>query len=198
MCKLAGVCLVMGGSLLFGINNAVKIRKRRDDLRTLERIVMYLESEIRYRHSVMSEAFGSAAQKTDKPFSDWLLELEIMLKDNINNSDAYPYYEDEAYDEMNFSCDTDYKSCDFYRIWCESLVRLQDDTFLNDSDMEELKSLGQTLGYMDIEAHRAGIELFLLNIHNRINDINCGLKDRIRISVVAGAVFGILVVMVLV
>ena len=165
--------MVLGGSVFCGINYAIRLRKRRDNLKALERIVMYLESEIRYRHSVMSEAFVNAAKKADKPFSDWLYYLGLRLKDEYNGSD-------------------------FYKIWCDSLNMLQDDTFLSKEDIEELMSLGQTLGYLDIEAHRAGIELEIDNIHNRINDINEGLKDRMRVSVVAGAVFGILVVMILV
>ena len=171
MCKLAGICLVMGGSLLYGINHAVKLKKRRDNLKSLERILMYIESEIRYRHSIIWEAFYNASIKADKPFSKWL----GFLGDTLSNCDK-----------------------DFYDVWCDSLFLLMDETFLTKEDIEELKNLGQTLGYLDIKAHEEGIRLELDNIHEKISDYNEGLKDRMRISVIAGAVFGILIVVILV
>lgn len=196
MCKLAGIILVLGGSLLYGISRAIRLKKRRDNLKAIERIVMYLESEIRYRHSLMSEAFFNAAGKTDKPFSDWLSYLAGRLKDNYNSKYDYTGF---AYSDFEpFNLDEDYNNFDFFNIWCESLIMLKDNSFLSNEDIEELKALGQTLGYLDIEAHKAGIGLEINNLHDRISCVSDGLKERMRVSVIAGAVFGILVVVVLV
>lgn len=196
MCKLAGTALVLGGSLLYGICRAIRLKKRRDNLKAIERIVMYLESEIRYRHSLMSEAFFNAAGKTDKPFSDWLSYLADRLKDNHNN--YYDYTGLDYGDTKSFSLDEDYNNFDFFNIWCESLILLKNNSYLLNEDIEELKALGQTLGYLDIEAHKVGMGLEINNLHDRITCISDGLKDRMRVSVIAGAVFGILVVVVLV
>ena len=54
------------------------------------------------------------------------------------------------------------------------------------------------MGYLDIEAHKMGLKLEIDNIHDKINDFNSDLKDKMRISVISGAVIGILVVIVLV
>ncbi len=167
--------MVLIGSPAFGISYAVRLKKRKDNLKSIERILMYLESEIRYRHSLIYEAFNNAAVKADKPFSMWLLNLGESL---------YLY-------------DTPDKDS-FYEIWCDSLEMLRYGTCLTNEDIEELAAVGQTLGYLDIEAHKAGLALEIDHFHEKIFEYNQTLTGRMRVSVMAGAVFGILVVIVLV
>lgn len=164
--------MVMGGSLFFGVSFAIRMYKRRDNLKALERILIYLESEIRYRHSIISEAVLNAAAKTDEPFKAWLSYLGEKLNENENAG--------------------------FLDIWTDSLSMLLSGTCLLEDDIEELVHIGQTLGYLDIEAHKIGLRLEIDNFHEKINEYNAGLKDKMKVSVISCAVIGILVVIVLV
>lgn len=86
----------------------------------------------------------------------------------------------------------------FSEIWDSSLIYLKDNSFLHNEDIDNLKTLGQTLGYLDIASQEMGIKLFLENLHNKINEISSTLNDKIRISIIAGMVGGIFIVVLLV
>lgn len=167
--------MVLSGSAYFGIVQAAGLKKRKSSLKSIERILMYLESEIRYKHSLISEALINASKKADKPFNNWLFFLSERVTSDI-------------------AVETD----GFYEIWVSSLEMLRQDTCLSNEDIEELATVGQTLGYLDIEAHRAGLELEMKSLHEKICEYNEALTGKMRISVIAGALFGILVVIVLI
>ena len=79
--------MILTGTLLYGISHAIRMYKRREHLKALERILVCLESEIRYRHSVIGEAFLNVAEKTEKPFRTWLYYLGERLNSNSMNQD---------------------------------------------------------------------------------------------------------------
>lgn len=188
--------MVVGGSLILGISYALKMYKRRENLKAFERILIYIESEIRYRHSILSVALLNAANKSDEPFKSWLLYLVKRLNDNKDKSNI-----DYDYNTLNdFSIDDgdDRDESSFSDIWMDSLAFLTSSSCFSKEDLEDISHIGQTLGYLDIEAHKMGLKLEIDNIHDKINDFNSDLKDKMRISVISGAVIGILVVIVLV
>ena len=187
--------MVIGGSLFFGINYALKIYKRRENLKSLERILIYLESEIRYSHSIISEAFLNAAKKSDEPFKTWLFYLGKRLNDTAFDD----IKKDNDFKFLNSVSDS-YRQVEnnFFDIWKDSLIFLSFSTCLLDEDLEELANIGQTLGYLDIEAHKMGLRLEIDNFHKKIIDYNSDLKEKMKVSVISGAVIGILVVIVLV
>ncbi|MBQ8924422.1 MAG: stage III sporulation protein AB [Lachnospiraceae bacterium] len=171
ICKLAGALFVISGGGIAGFSYAYKLRKRLDNLRELERIVIHIENDIRYRHSIISEAFRGVSVRCRKPFSDWLM----FLSERLDDADSQ-----------------------FSEIWDSSLIYLKDNSFLHNEDIDNLKTLGQTLGYLDIASQEMGIKLFLENLHNKINEISSTLNDKIRISIIAGMVGGIFIVVLLV
>ncbi len=167
--------MVLSGFSYFGIINALRLKKRKNNLRAVEKILIYLESEIRYKHSLISEALINASRKADKPFDNWLFYLGKRVdSDTVVETDG------------------------FYEIWISSLEMLRQDTCLSNEDIEELATVGQTLGYLDIEAHRAGLELELKSLHEKICEYSETLAGKMRISVIAGALLGIMIVIVLV
>ena len=218
--------MILTGTLLYGISHAIRMYKRREHLKALERILVCLESEIRYRHSVMGEAFLNVAEKTEKPFRTWLyylgerLNSNSMNQDNIyrnrlnevdiynNNLNEVDIYNNNlnkvgiysnGYNK-SFSDVAEDEVCyneSFFSIWTDSLFLLSSGTCLTKEDLEELCAIGQTLGYLDIEAHKMGLRLEIDSFHKKISDYSEGLKDKIKVSVVTGAVVGILVVIVL-
>ncbi|MBO6115394.1 MAG: stage III sporulation protein AB [Lachnospiraceae bacterium] len=216
--------MILAGTLLYGINHAIRMYRRRENLKALERILVCLESEIRYRHSVIGEAFLNVAKKADKQFTNWLYYLgerlnsksineddkhsnSVNIIDMYSNGNSHSINKVDMYSNGNSHSisesisfvkkdDTGYNA-DFFSIWTDSLFLLSSGTCLTKEDLEELCAIGQTLGYLDIEAHKMGLRLEIDSFHKKISDYSEGLKDKIKVSVVTGAVVGILVVIVL-
>lgn len=137
-------------------------------------------------------AFKSASARCHKPFSDWLVFLSERLDDAGRLIDDNERFRDFI------DCDFDDNTYEFCEIWNSSLIYLKDNSFLHEEDIDYLKTLGQTLGYLDITAQEIGIKLFLENLHAKINEISANLTDKIRISIIAGMVSGIFIVVLLV
>ncbi|MBQ8924456.1 MAG: stage III sporulation protein AB [Lachnospiraceae bacterium] len=198
MCKLAGAFLVITGAGIAGTSYAYRLKKRLDNLKELEHIVINIENDIRYRHSIISSAFKNVSTKCHKPFSHWLMFISKRLD--------YADDPNEANEQLinDFDCDDEFfngffhNTYEFSEIWDKSLIYLKDNSFLKNEDIDDLKTLGQTLGYLDITSQKMGISLFLDNLHSKINEINSTLNDKIRISIIAGMVSGIFIVILLI
>ena len=192
-CKLIGITFVIFGSISFGINHAYKLKKRLDNLKEIERIIIYIENEIRYRQSVLCDACHNAALKSDKPFNEWLenLSYELGYKKNFMYENKDGYINKAGFIDNDSLINNDES---FNNIWNSSLSFLRDNSYLRKSDLEELRNLGQTLGYLDINSQEMGIKLALKNIRSKIEDYNQKLPEKIKLSLIASGVCGILIV----
>lgn len=155
-----------------GVGIAVMMKRRFEQLKEVERIINYIEGEIRYKHSILKEACINASEKCRQPFCDWLSNLG----DRLEISD---------------------KGESFADIWSESLAMLYDSSLLNRKDINEINSLGQTLGYLDIRSQEMGLKLEKENIHNRLVQLDRELMNRMKISVILGTLGGIFIVIML-
>jgi len=162
---------VIGGAW-FGLIVAGTMKLRVKQLRELERIIHYLEGEIRYKHAVLYEACINSSYKCGQPFDKWLYELGISLKEQ---------QKDERFDKL----------------WAGSLDELLDATYLKNSDLEELYNLGQTLGYLDIKAQEHGLALEKENMHIKIKGLSEELTNKMKISVIMGILGAIFIVILL-
>lgn len=157
---------------MLGIMSAWSMRKRVEQLRELERIINYLEGEISYRHSILSEACMNASLKCGQPFNIWLSNLST----NLESGDS-----DEG----------------FEKIWSEALTILDTGSALKKEDIEVIKNMGHTLGYLDIRSQEMGLALEKENIHERAVRNARELSERMRVSVIMGTLGGILIVIML-
>ena len=158
--------------MVLGIMLAHAMRKRVEQLRELERVINYLEGEIRYRHSILSEACLNASEKCGQPFNTWLNNLSLNLeRDDI----------DGCFDD----------------IWSESLKILEEKSALKREDIETLECLGHTLGYLDIRTQEMGLALEKESLHERVGRIAGELSNRMKISVIMGLLSGIFIVIML-
>lgn len=163
---------MIAGSMALGIKIALMMKKRVEQLKEIERIINYIEGEIRYKHSILKEACINASTKCGQPFSDW---LEIV-GDRLELSDS-----GEGFSE----------------IWFESLNVLYEKSLLSKRDINEINSLGQTLGYLDIRSQEMGLKLEKENIHERLVQSDRELMNRMKISVILGTLSGIFIVIML-
>ena len=60
--------MILAGGILLGIWIAMSMKKRVDELKQIERIINYLEGEIRYKNSLLGEACIAASLRCGQPF----------------------------------------------------------------------------------------------------------------------------------
>ncbi len=157
------------------------MKGRINQLREIERIINYLEGEIRYKHSLLGEACLNVAAKCGQPFTHWLVSLGNQLTDN---------------EEVNLSYDFAQK--DFFQIWSKSLLILRKTSLLNSSDFEELENIGQALSQTDIQTKENSLMVEKNIIHQRIEALNSDVNNKMRSTIILFFLGGLMTVIVLI
>lgn len=174
----------MAGSLALGLRIATNMKGRVLALREIERILSYLEGELRYRHSMLSEALCNVAAKSGHPFRQWLYELSSGIEaQSIENQNI------ESIDDGEFR--------DFYSMWVESLQLLRDKTLLSSQDIDSLLDVGKALGYLDIESQLMNLNLEMELIHKHILELDKDISSRMKNAIVMCFLGGIMTVIAL-
>ena len=156
------------------------LKTRVKNLRELERILGFLEGEIRCRHSFLEDACINTSKKCGQPFSQWLNALALELS-GMSGKNMHKTEEDDI-------------SHSFADIWIRNIEGLGESTCLNAEDMDELKQLGQTLGYLDIQMQEEGLRLEMDSLHAKNVRLKAELSSRVKLSVMLGFLAGILLV----
>lgn len=157
------------------------MRGRIRELREIERILSFLEGELRVRQSTIDEALSCVAGKSVEPFKAWLDELAKDIRasrDYGNPSECVEH-------------------TDLYAMWYKSLEKLRGDTFLSYKDLEQLQDVGKSLGYLDIESQQMNLRLEMELIHQHILALDKELGSRMKNAVVVCLLGGIMTVIAL-
>lgn len=166
-------------------------------LRELEHLIGYMSGEVRYRREILTQAFFNISTKCKEPFSIWLRDLADGLKGGTQNMPI----EDAIYEEMkNMPIDeTKYAvTLDFDSIWKDAAGWLYLHSALKWEDMEYVYNLGQTIGYLDVQAQEQGLMLLQGDLNRHIQRLESEVKERIRVAMILGIVVGILLVIMFV
>ena len=89
-------------------------------------------------------------------------------------------------------------AADFDQIWRKHADRLYESSGLKQEDMEYIYNLGQTIGYLDVQAQEEGLELLQADLGRHIRELETESKDRIRVSLAVGSVAGVLLIIILI
>lgn len=111
-------------------------------MREYARVLSVATAELRYRRDILAQVFVRVAKKCRQPYAAWLLELSQALMEA--QGQAYSYTEVAA---------------DFDQIWRKHADRLYESSGLKQEDMEYIYNLGQTIGYLDVQAQEEGLAL---------------------------------------
>ncbi len=167
------------GSLALGLRIAGNMRGRLMALREIERILGYIEGELRCRHSILYEAMYNISLKSVQPYRSWLEKLSIDLERQASD----------------YGIDNEYK--DFYTLWCESLKYLMEETYLSFKDITKLYDVGKALGYLDIESQQMNLQLERELIHKHILELDKDIQARTKNAIVLCFLGGIMTVIAL-
>lgn len=165
-----------------GILHAAGIRRRVKEMRAFARVISFLSGELRYRRDILTEAFARVAKKCMPPFEEWLTGISDDLK-KIQDVCEMP-------DSISVT--------DFDQIWEHKADELYIRSGLKKEDMEYIYNLGQMIGYLDVQAQEEGFALLAEEVGRHIRKLEDASKEQIKIACVAGAVAGVLLVIILV
>lgn len=162
-----------------GIKLAGLMKGRILALREIERIIGYLEGELRCKHSTLGEALYSVSQKCIEPYSVWLKQLGKAVDGQAVELKDKTLYED------------------FYTMWSKSLDILRARTLLNSRDISQLRDVGKALGYLDIESQQMNLNMERELIHSTVLELDKDIGARMKNAIVLSFLGGIMTVIAL-
>ena len=166
------------GSLALGIRIALSMKGRVLALREMERILAYLEGELRCRHSMLAEALYNVSFKSPAPYSSWLFELMKTVEGQSKNVDKDDFV-------------------DFYTMWCQSLDNLRLGTLLGAKDISLFYGVGKALGYLDIESQQMNLNLEREHIHSYVLELDKDISLRMKNAIILCFLGGLMTVIAL-
>lgn len=169
MLKVTGACLILLASAGIGVSFGSDLKRRCQELRILKQMAAMLRGEIRYGKTPLPEAFTRISDRLPEPFCSFLRSVT----GDMEEMDGKPLEE----------------------IWRRNIFRCLGQTCLTGADLERLQSLGEVLGYLDVEMQLAAIDLYLEQLNGGIAEAleNRSSRERLYRSLgVAGGVFLVL------
>lgn len=162
-----------------GIKIAYMMKGRIVALREIERIIGYLEGELRYKQATLGEALYNVSRKCSEPYNTWLNQLEEAVDGQAV----------ELKDRTSYQ--------DFFTMWSKSLEILKVSTLLNTRDINLLRGVGKALGYLDIESQLMNLDMEKELIHNTVLELDKDIGVRMKNAIVLSFLGGILTVIAL-
>lgn len=166
MLKALGVCLVVLACAALGFEKSLRLTKRLEHLREMQKMALFLKGEISYRKSALPEALERTAGKLGEPFASFLRETS-------RRADAY-------------------EGTAFAEIFAQEAETAFAGGVLTLEDRQELIQLGQCLGYLDIAMQENSIALFLqeLDLKVQVMQTETPVKKKLYQSMgVLGGIF---------
>ena len=172
MLKVLGVCLVVLSCTALGFERSLKLTRRLSGLRELQRMVLLIKGEISYRKEALPEALIRAAGRLTPPFSDFLRNVAERA---------------DAYDGILFA-----------DIFMQEAETAFGDSALTKEDKEELRQLGQYLGYLDISQQENAMALFQQELERKIQAVQAEIPVKKRHYQSLGVLGGIFLAITLI
>lgn len=165
-----------------GILRAMAIRRRVKEMQEYARVLAVVAAELRYRRDILAQVFARVAKKCREPYALWLSALSQSLMETQQK---------QVYEDLE-------TAFDFDQIWLEHADKLYETSGLKQEDMEYIYNLGQTIGYLDVQAQEEGLALLQADTGRHIRELEAEAKNRMRLSLVVGSVAGVLLVIILI
>lgn len=173
---------MFGGCTAMGILRAMGICRRVKEMQEFARVLSFLTGELRYHRDILAQVFTRVSRKCKAPYADWLSTLAVSLR---NVQDVPPMQEREVV-------------ADFYQIWVKNADELYEKSGLKKEDIEYIYNLGQTIGYLDVQAQEEGLALLQADLSRHIHELETTSKEQMKIAFVIGTVVGVLLIIILI
>lgn len=169
---------MIGGLALIGLTSAIgfikagELNERVRKLQNFKRMIIFLQGELRFHRSVLSEAFENVGEKMEPPFSEFLKTMAEELEEREN--DGF-----ESVWEKNSDI-----------LLCEDGFRKEDKILL-----EILKS---GLGYLDLTMQTETLNAAVIRTEEAIAESQEQLKTKGKLYQTMGVTIGALLTLLII
>lgn len=171
MIKWLGMGLVLAGSAGLGMWYALLYARRGKNLSACRRAMVLLRGEIAYGRTPLPAALFQAAGRTGGTVSHFLREVSDRLERGGGTMED---------------------------IWGSAVEEIFTDREMGEQERRELKSLGDTLGYLDAEMQIQTINLYLQRLEQSLEEYEREKRNRTRLYPLLGAMCGALICIIMV
>ena len=171
MLKAAGACLVVAAAAGIGVSFSADLKKRCSELRMLKQMIYMLRGEIKYTKTPLPEAFSHIAVRLPEPFSLFLNGTAERMR----------RMEGETLGE----------------IWRDQIKKDLAASHLSRQDKEQLATLGEILGYLDLEMQLSAVDLYLEQLESGIRQAQEDAGEKRKLYQTLGVAGGIFLVILL-
>ncbi len=168
---MAGALLIVGMTSIWGIIKADKERSQLENMKYLQRIISLMQSEIRYSRAFLGEIFVNIGQGVEEPYRSWLWEMS----------------------EKTNACTGE----SFEKIWKDSIETNLKVLNLPEHELKSLKSLGNQLGYADIQIQMRLMDLYQEHLERTIREVHEQVQTKIRLYHCLGVMSGLFITVLL-
>ena len=156
---------------VWGITKAEKAKDQLENIKYLQRIISLIQSEIRYSRAFLGEIFLNIGQGVKEPYKSWLLDMS----DRVNA----------------------FSGARFEDIWKASVHKNLNMLDLPGQELEALKSLGNQLGYADIQVQMRLLDLYQEHLERTIREVHGEVQTKVRLYHCLGVMSGLFVAVLL-
>lgn len=167
---IEGACL-FALSTAFGLMKSEKLKERTRMLGELKKMTVFLQGELRFHRSVLSEALESISSRAAYPLDGFLKEVSEKLEK---------------------------KEAGFEEVWTESVEKLFLKETLWKEDRSLFLMLGNSLGYLDVAMQLEHLNLVILQVEESLKQAKeqQEIKGKLyrTMGAAAGAFFVLLII----
>lgn len=172
MIREAALLCIVCSSAGIGFLRAQKCSVRIRDLKEIERMLLFLQGELRYGNLPLPELFCKTARRLQKPFSVFLEKAAADMKKRDGQS--------------------------LREIFSEQMAGTLGQTGLLAEDFRELEELGASFGQTDRETQLKTLEFYNLEISRKLDFLKAELPGRRKLCRSLGIMGGLFLVILLI
>ena len=172
MLKMLGIGMVIATSSAIGFSMSKDLEKRVVQLTELKRMFVMLQGEIKYGKTPLAEGFGKVGQRSGPLFQGFLQYLSEDM---------------EKRDGRSLS-----------RIFEEGVDLKLEHCYLAKEDLEQLKTVGSHLGYLDIDMQLRNIDLYLEQLNENCIQARQNYQNKSRVYHCLGVMGGLFLAIILI
>lgn len=165
MHKWLGSILIIVACSAIGICKGQEMQWHLKDLEQIKQLFYMLRSELQYTKAPLTEVFEKLGKKVGGRYGEWFLLLCERLKERGNGS--------------------------FWEIWCYSLDRDLNGSYLEVKEIEELKNVGKNLSYFE------SLDLYIDQLEHDIQNTRESYQSKRKLCQSMGIMGGIFLVILL-
>ncbi|MDO4274449.1 MAG: stage III sporulation protein AB [Eubacteriales bacterium] len=166
MLKMTGLILIMTAGAGLGFCSSFALTRRERAMGMLLRMVIYLKGEIRYGNASLHDAFGGAARKLPGEYAAFMKAVAGEMRNNTGQP--------------------------FGEIFRNCAVQYLDGIGLTEEEREKFFSLGEHLGYLDLDMQMKQLELYEQELERSIQELKTEMPAKKKVYQSLGILGGIL------